>query len=236
MDASPLFPRVLPAGDSAFCVVFGDRIAPDLHDRVLAFVEAVRARRLAGVVDVVPAYCSVTVYVEPSILEDQGIEDHLSRLAAQPHPGPSCAGHSIEIPVCYGGEFGPDLIDVSGASRLTPESVVSLHASVEYRVYMVGFSPGFPYLGSLPEAIAVPRLATPRTKVPPGSVGLAGSQTGIYPQATPGGWRIIGRTPLRLYHPDRLRPFLLSAGDRVWFAPITPEEFERLLTSTHADH
>ena len=236
MDATPLFPRVLPVGDSAFCVEFGDCIAPDLHDRVLAFEEAVRVRRLAGVVEVVPAYCSVTVYIDPYFLDDQGIGDRLSRLAAESHPAPSCAGRLIEIPVCYGGEFGPDLDDVSADSRLEPESVVSLHASVEYRVYMVGFSPGFPYLGSLPEEIAVPRLATPRTKVPPGSVGLAGKQTGIYPQATPGGWRIIGRTPLRLYNPDRPRPFLLSAGDRVRFAPITPEEFERLLTSTHADH
>jgi len=134
----------------------------------------------------------------------------------------------VEIPVCYGGDYGPDLNDVSSIHGMTPEQVIALHSSSSYLVYFLGFVPGFAYLGGLPEALVTPRLATPRRKVPPGSVGIAGSQTGVYPFATPGGWRLLGRTPVSVFRPDRTELSLLSIGDRVRFTPISLEQFAAL--------
>ncbi len=134
----------------------------------------------------------------------------------------------VTIPVAYGGDHGPDLEGLATAAGLSPQQVVALHTSVEYRVYMLGFSPGFPYLGQVPEAIAAPRLAEPRSHVPAGSVGIAGLQTGIYPQEGPGGWRLIGRTPVRLYNSTRAKPFLLQPGNRVRFRAVSKTEFDRL--------
>ncbi len=133
----------------------------------------------------------------------------------------------IEIPVCYGGAFGPDLETVALSNGLTCDEVVRTHSSAEYRVFFLGFSPGFPYLGGLPRAIATPRLEVPRKLVPAGSVAIGGSQTGIYPVASAAGWRVIGRTPLRLFRADRNPPTLLWMGDRLRFVPITREEYER---------
>ncbi|GMV48737.1 MAG: 5-oxoprolinase subunit PxpB [Nitrospira sp. NTP2] len=145
---------------------------------------------------------------------------------SQARPRRSPRRHTI--PVWYGDEAGPDLLDLAQSVDLTADAVIALHASVTYRVFMLGFSPGFPYLGRVPDRIAVPRLATPRTRVEAGSVGIAGPQTGIYPQSSPGGWRIIGRTPVRLFALDRPHPFLLAPGDRVRFVPIGKEEFTSL--------
>jgi KipI family sensor histidine kinase inhibitor len=140
-----------------------------------------------------------------------------------------------EIPVLYGGEWGPDLDDVAAFAHLSPAQAIALHASIRYRVYMIGFSPGFPYLGLLPERLAMPRLSTPRAKVPAGSVGIADRQTGIYPTMTPGGWRLIGRTPISLYRQSRLVPFLLKPGDMVQFKSIDQDEFNRLSREEHGD-
>ncbi|MBX6395501.1 MAG: 5-oxoprolinase subunit PxpB, partial [Alicyclobacillaceae bacterium] len=137
------------------------------------------------------------------------------------------AGRLVEIPVCYGGEFGPDLAYVADYHGLTPERVIEIHSSTEYRVYMIGFAPGFPYLGGLSPELATPRKTSPRLTIPAGSVGIAGNQTGVYSVSTPGGWQIIGRTPLVLFRPDLHPPSLLKAGDRVRFYPISREEFTR---------
>jgi inhibitor of KinA len=131
----------------------------------------------------------------------------------------------VEIPVCYGSEYGPDLSEVAALHSLTPDQAVELHSSTTYVVYFLGFVPGYAYLGELPEALATPRLASPRRSVPPGSVGIAGSQTGVYPFATPGGWRLIGRTPAVMFRPDRASMSLLAIGDRVRFTPISREQF-----------
>ncbi len=225
------YPRLLPVGDAALTVEFGDRIAPEINDLVLAFAQAVERldrdeRR--GIVEIVPTYRSATVYFDPATVEVGLLAERLRSLA---HTVPSRrAGElrRVEIPVVYGGEFGPDLAEVAAYARLPIEDVTALHASVDYRCYMLGFSPGFPYLGLVPEAIAMPRLAEPRASVPAGSVGIAGSQTGVYPIESPGGWRLIGRTPVRLYDPKRARPFLIEAGDLVRFVAIGRSEFERL--------
>jgi inhibitor of KinA len=134
----------------------------------------------------------------------------------------------VEIPVCYGGEFGPDLKDVAELHGMTPESVIQFHATATYRVYFLGFAPGFAYLGELPDALVTPRLATPRRRVPAGSVGIAGNQTGVYPIATPGGWRLLGRTPVAMFRPDRAEMSLLAIGDRVRFVPTSREQFAKL--------
>jgi KipI family sensor histidine kinase inhibitor len=177
----------------------------------------------------------VAIHVDPLSLDVNTLKDRLVRLAHSISPQAIRSGRDHTIPVLYGGEWGPDLEDVAAFAALPAADVVRLHCSIRYRVYMLGFSPGFPYLGIVPDSIAMPRLASPRTKVPPGSVGIAGHQTGIYPTGTPGGWRLIGRTPVALYRPDTGRPFLLSPGDQVRFEPIGPEEFERLRRTHHVD-
>lgn len=219
--------RLLPLGDAALTVEFGDEIDPSLNERVIAFADVLRAQGWPGVSDIVPTYRSMTIHVDPLRLDVTTLSDRLFQLARTvPTSRPSVMTRH-RIPVLYGGEWGPDLKELADFAKLPVADVISLHASVEYRVYMLGFSPGFPYLGIVPEPLAMPRLATPRTSVPAGSVGIAGSQTGIYPSATPGGWRLIGRTPIRLYRPADAKPFLLSPGDLVRFEPIGPEEFDR---------
>lgn len=222
------YPRILPAGDSALTVEFGDEISPRINDRVLAFARRVDRSRLHGLVEVVPTYRSATVYVDPLRCDWARLVTRLEALARRPIPKGRRPGRLVTIPVVYGDEFGPDLAQLAKQAGLSPRAVIRLHSSTEYRVYMLGFSPGFPYLGTVPKKIALPRLAEPRQTVPAGSVGIAGSQTGIYPQASPGGWLLIGRTPLGLYAPDQPKPFALAPGDRVRFTPISREEYARL--------
>ena len=215
------YPRIVPAGDAGWTVEFGREIDPAVNDRVLAFAEALAAHSPDGLIEVVPTFCSATVYFDPLVVEADELADRLLAVAASAPDRRRPSSRLVEVPVRYGGECGPDLEDLAGQVRLPVERVIALHASVEYRVYMLGFMPGFPYLGKVPEALALPRLATPRPNVPAGSVGLAGNQTGIYPIDCPGGWRLIGRTPRRLYDPQRDQPFLFEPGDRVRFLPIT---------------
>ena len=179
--------------------------------------------------NVQPGYGSVLVTFDPLSLSYELVEKRAASVDLEDGNQPE--SRTIEVPVCYGGVFGPDLDDVASAANLAPEEVVRLHASADYLVYFLGFSAGFPYLGGMPDRIAAPRLPQPRTSVPAGSVGIAGRQTGIYPFSSPGGWRIIGRTPLSLFHPQADRPTLLEMGDRVGFVPIDEEEFERRLHS-----
>ena len=211
------------ASDSSVLVVFGDEISPEIHRKVARFTRTFRAD---GVRNLHPGYCSVLVSFDPLRTDPAAIERAAAACETEPAPDPDPP--MIEIPVCYGGEFGPDLSDVAAHNLLNPGDVVTIHSSAEYLVYFLGFSPGFPYLGGMPESIATPRLPAPRTHVPAGSVAIGGSQTGIYPVASPGGWRIIGRTPLRLFDPAADPPALLQIGYRVRFVPVPREEFERL--------
>jgi KipI family sensor histidine kinase inhibitor len=214
-------PRLLPAGDAAVLIEWADEIDDRVNDGVHALTQALRASaNHPEITDLIPAYSSLLVCYDParvSFVEMRVfLQAALESLPAYTPPAPRL----IEIPTVYGGEFGPDLAFVAQHSRLTEAEVVCLHTSVVYRVYLIGFAPGFAYLGSVPEQIAVPRMETPRTRVPAGSVGIAGRQTGIYPMETPGGWRLIGRTTQRLFDPDRDPPSLLRPGDRVRFVPI----------------
>lgn len=224
----PGFPRILPLGDSGVTVEFGDSIAPATNDQVIAFAQGLDTLTISGVVDVAPTYRSVSVYFDPLLTDLDDLERRLKELAANLPQQPTGPGRTIEIPVAYGVDLGPDLADVARLAGVSEQEVVALHGSTDYRVYMLGFSPGFPYLGTVPATIAIPRLAEPRTKVPAGSVGIAGTQTGIYPQESPGGWRLIGRTPVKLYDPQGSRPFLLEPGDHVRFVEISYEEYWRM--------
>lgn len=222
------FPRLLPLGDSGLTIEFGDRLAPHIHDRVLACAARMERARPHGLVEIVPTYRSVTVYFDPLVTDARSLGPLVMELAAQPIDLASPAPRTLEVPVLYAPDVAPDLDAVATALRLSPADVIRLHRSVTYRVYMLGFSPGFPYLGTVPQRIAVPRLETPRKRVAAGSVGLAGRQTGIYPRDSPGGWRIIGRTPLRIVEMGRPDPFLFQAGDRVRFRAIDRDEFDQL--------
>jgi KipI family sensor histidine kinase inhibitor len=222
------YPRMLAAGDAALTVEFGGTIDPAINDQVITFAQAVNGLSLSGLIETVPTYRSATVYFDPVVTDVDWLTARLQALANDvPH---ACMRETRtrEVPVLYGGACGPDLPDLAAFTRLSAQEVIAVHASVEYRVYMLGFLPGFPYMAHVPDTIAMPRLASPRARVPKGSVGIAGSQTGIYPVESPGGWRLIGRTPLRLFEASRTAPFLLQPGDRVRFVSIDQGEYDRL--------
>lgn len=220
--------RMIQLSESAVTVEFGNTIDLHTNELVLAFTATVDQAEIPGLIEVVPTYCSATVYFDALLTDAITVMDTLRALAVNAAVAPSRPSITHSIPVWYGGAAGPDLTDVAGQAGLTPEETAALHASVTYRVFMLGFSPGFPYLGTVPTRIATPRLPSPRTHVAAGSVGIAGTQTGIYPQASPGGWRIIGRTPVLLFSLQRPTPFLLVPGDHVQFVPIEEEEFHHL--------
>jgi KipI family sensor histidine kinase inhibitor len=213
------------ASDQALLVYFSQRITLDANQRVRKLLHLLESKPIKGVRNLHPAYCSLLVKFDVLKLSHKVLEAilrrYLDRLEDVSLPDP----RHLEIPVCYGGEFGPDLGDVATLHAMTPDQVIELHSSVTYVVYFLGFVPGYPYLGELPPALATPRLATPRHRVPPGSIAIGGHQTGVYPFATPGGWRLIGRTPVSMFRPDRDNMSLLSIGDRVRFVPISSAQF-----------
>lgn len=218
------YPRILPVGEVAFTVEFGDRLDEGLNRLVHALDAALTALPFPGLVEAVPTYRSLLVVYDPLVTDDVSVRATLERMCLTLTPRQAHEERLIEIPVRYGGEYGPDLEDVAQHCNLTPAEVIRLHTEPTYRVAMMGFAPGFAYLFGLPACLATPRLATPRVRVEPGSVGIAGPQTGIYALATPGGWRIIGRTPLTLFDPAREEPFTLRAGDRVRFVNLDTDE------------
>jgi inhibitor of KinA len=218
--------RIVPAGDSALVVEYDARIDAAVNARAIALAAAVQATNLPGIRDVVPTYRSVTIYFDPLRTDYERLLAFLeSRSLDAPDVG-EAAGTVVRIPVCYGAELGPDLDDVAAFALAAVEDVIQLHTAATYRVFMLGFVAGFAYMGSVDERIAMPRHATPRVRVPIGSVGIAGIQTGVYPAETPGGWRLIGRTPLKPFDPERDEPFLMKAGDAVRFYAITREEYD----------
>jgi inhibitor of KinA len=211
------FPRIQPIGDSAAVIELGAGIALETNRRVSALAAQLTLRSITGVIEVVPTYAAVTVYYDPMQATYDEIASWLRLNAAQAAAQGERTAHVIEIPTLYGGEYGPDLTDVAAYHGLTPESVIAVHTGRDYHVFMLGFTPGFPYLGELDPRIVTPRLDSPRQRVPMGSVGIAANQTGIYPIQSPGGWRIIGRTTLKLFDLHRDPPFLIDVGDTVRF-------------------
>jgi len=221
--------RIVQAGDAVLVAEFDDRIDAAVNALAIALADAVRSAAVAGVRDVVPTFRSVAVYFDPLASDVTKLEGLLRDMAGSVVPADEDASTLVEIPVCYDREFAPDIDDVVAFAGLpSPEDVAAIHSARTYRVFMLGFVPGFAYLGSVDERIAAPRRRSPRTHVASGSVGIAGLQTGVYPQPTPGGWNIIGRTPVRMLSLDREEPSLLKAGDSVRFHPIDRSVFDRL--------
>jgi KipI family sensor histidine kinase inhibitor len=219
--------RYLPFGDTSLVVEFADAISPEVNRRVLALNTAISKARLRGVEELVPTYRSLLVRYDPLktsyeqlVFRVKDLEETVGESLQD-----ETASRRIVVPVVYGGEYGPDLGYVARLHGLSEEQVVRVHSGREYRVYMVGFMVGFPYMGDVADEIATPRLLTPRLRVPAGSVGIAEKQTGIYPCEAPGGWQIVGRTFLKLFDPLQEPPALLSAGDRVRFQPISEDEY-----------
>ena len=213
--------EIRPASDRSLLVSFGDDISLDSHRQVLRLVRAFEGLP-AGILNVHPAYASVLIDFDPRRRRHDDVEALVRERMSAPEDPTAPDTRTVEIPVSYGGPSGPDLEDVARHTGLTPARVVELHAASVYLVYFLGFSPGFPYLGGLSPELAMPRLSAPRKVVPAGSVAIGGSQTGVYPVESPGGWRIIGRTSLRLFDPAATPPALLRIGDTVRFVP-TPE-------------
>jgi KipI family sensor histidine kinase inhibitor len=206
-------------------VEFGDGISEAVNRKVHALADVLRKRSLPGLGEFVPTYRSLLIHYNPLRLSCGEVKAFVSEALQECGETPLLEPRVVQVPVVYGGEFGPDIGFVAEQNNLSVEEVVELHSGAGYTVYMLGFAPGFPYLGGLPEVLATPRLPTPRKLVPAGSVGIAGAQTGIYPIATPGGWRLVGRTPFRLFDPTQEPPVLLRPGDRLRFLPISEEEF-----------
>ena len=219
--------RIVGAGDAALVVELPSRIDPDISDAALAVAAAVRRRCAASVLDVVVGYCTVTVYFDPLRVDPEALEGEIREIAGTASREKLSARPLLDVPVCYGGDEGPDLGSVAAAAGVTEEEAVAIHCATTDRVYVVGFMPGFAYMAPVDPRLALPRRASPRTRVPAGSVAIAAGQTGIYPLETPGGWHLIGRTPLKPYDPARAEPFSFSPGDRVRFCPIDRRTFTR---------
>ena len=221
--------RFLLAGDSALVVEFGDKVSPEINMKVNKLFLYLQKFPLKGITETVPTYRSLVIHYNPLELSLETLRSELQKTILESADTSPLRSRRIIVPVKYGGDYGPDIEDVAAYNKITPEDVIRIHSSINYLVYMIGFTPGFPYLGEVPKSIACPRLTTPRVKVPAGSVGIAGTQTGIYPLESPGGWRLIGRTPLRLFDEKSDPPSLMQAGDYVRFRSITETEYEHIL-------
>ena len=231
-DPRSSLPRIDAVGDRCMLIGLGDTVDPDTSSRVFAFARRLKEQPIPGVVDIVPAFTTLALHYQPERLGDAPFESLrasvLDRLQ-RPFETTQLATRTIDIPICYGGEFGPDLEDIAAQRSLSTEQVIELHLRSPHRVYMLGFAPGFPFIGGLDPALVMPRRASPRTRIPPGSVAIARDQTCIYPLETPGGWNLIGRTPLRLFDPGATPPCVLAPGDSVRFVRIDEASYQAML-------
>ena len=221
--------RFLIAGDSSLCAEFGNEISKEINAQIRAFNILLKESKIAGIVETIPTYRSLLIQYDPGIISYKSLEGKLKKLLAKLDSVEIPPSEVLEVPVLYGGEeMGPDLKFVAENAKMSEEEVIKLHSEPEYLIYMLGFTPGFTYLGGLNDAIETPRLKTPRVKIPAGSVGIAGKQTGVYPIDSPGGWQLIGRTPVKMYDAEREKPILPEAGQYIKFIPIDRAEFDRI--------
>ncbi|MGC9930447.1 5-oxoprolinase subunit PxpB [Priestia aryabhattai] len=234
---------ISPLGDSALVITFGDSIQYDIHKQIKTCKDSIELNPFPGFIECVPAFTNLTIFYNPLevvaavkkkekkefVSPFEVVSSFLQSKLENEQAEKELDHRTVSIPVCYGGEYGPDLEYVARHHNLTPEEVISIHSEGEYLAYMIGFAPGFPFLGGLSEKIATPRRPSPRTSIPAGSVGIAGMQTGVYPISTPGGWQLIGQTPIKLFLPEQNPPSLLQAGDIVKFDPISKEEYQEIL-------
>ena len=225
--SEPVFRHV---GDRGLLVEFSAEIDLETNQKIHAFSKSLDNPLPEGVIEIIPSYRSLVLVYEPLVVDLQELKKILTSLYRDLESTPISNPEIVEIPVCYGGEFGEDLEQVADHNGLSAEEVIRIHSETIYPVYMIGFTPGFPYLGGLSAKIHTPRLATPRTTVPAGSVGIANNQTGIYPIASPGGWQLIGRCPYKIFDPLRPNPFLVKAGDHLRFIPVSRQDFLNLQT------
>lgn len=217
--------QYLAVGDSAITVEFGNTIHPSLNAKVVSLFTTLQEKKMEGVTDLIPTFRSLFISYDPRIILFEELKEHVSKLAKITSLQKMKKKKVIEIPVCYGNSFGPDIQNVMEHSGLSQEEVIQLHTKPNYLIYMLGFLPGFAYLGNLDSRLVTPRLSSPRIKINAGSVGIGGSQTGIYPLDSPGGWQIIGRTPLKPFDATRENSILYKAGDYIRFQSITPDEY-----------
>lgn len=220
--------RILTAGDSSLLVEFGKEISPQINRKIANTVQLMREQHIEGVVDVIPAFCSLLINYDPRVISYEKMKKRIAALVKVDIKGGESVKKVFEIPVVYGGEYGPDLAYIAERAGLSEQEVIDIHSSCDYLIYMLGFLPGFCYLGGLDERIHTPRLATPRIRIPAGSVGIGGSQTGIYPLDSPGGWQLMGMTPVKTYDPEREVPILVEAGDYIRFVPVDEAEYLRI--------
>lgn len=214
-----------PLGDQAIVIEVGQEISEEVQAKVRMVVQLLEDRPPNWMVEAIPAFTTIALFYDPVIALYETVETELKNLLQHGEEAADFEGRTVEIPVCYGGEFGPDLEFVAKHNGLTPEEVVAIHSGGTYSVHMIGFAPGFPFIGGMSEKIAAPRRDSPRLRIPERTVGIAGKQTGVYPIETPGGWQLIGRTPLRLFRPEDEVPSLLRAGDKIIFKEITEDEY-----------
>ena len=222
--------KILPAGDRALVADFGNVISEDVNRKVNALKKTLLAEKVAGVREMIPTYRSLLVEYNPAVISMQELSRRIEAAAIK-WDGATAETEKKrvrEIPCCYGGKYGEDLAGLAELTGLSEKEIIDIHAGTEYRVYMLGFLPGFVYLGGMDERIAAPRLSSPRVSIPAGSVGIGGGPTGVYPMASPGGWRLIGRTPVQFYDPAAENPVLCEAGDYIRFVPVPPGKYERL--------
>lgn len=220
--------KYLLAGDKALTIEYGDEISEDISGKVRSMMVALESNKIDGIIETVPTYRSLMVHYDALTIGYDELVKKLKDLENKLEDIFLPESKVIEIPTVYGGEYGLDIENVAYHNKITVDEVIKIHSSKEYLIYMLGFTPGFPYLGGMDERIATPRLESPRTKIRKGSVGIAGSQTGIYPIDSPGGWQLIGKTPLKLYEPKIEIPILLKAGDYIKFVPISEDKYKKI--------
>ncbi|MGC2324629.1 MAG: 5-oxoprolinase subunit PxpB [Terriglobales bacterium] len=223
--------KIIHASDSSSLVAFGNAISPELHARVIGLFQALRARQDPRIRNMHPGYTSLLIDFDPLRMTHDELAEIVAQSESAEGANVEAKSNVVSVPVCYDTEFGPDLLDLAAHARLSPEEVIQIHSSATYLVYFLGFSPGFAYMGGLPEKLHMPRLPTPRGHVAAGTVGIAGSQTGVYPVDSAGGWRLIGRTPWRMFDPKRNPPTRLQPGDKVRFSPIDRAAFSAMAKS-----
>lgn len=220
--------KILTAGDSALLVEFGKEINEEINQKITAVVKIIKEQHIEGIVELIPSFCALVINYDPRVISYDEIKKRIESIFELDIAVGETKKRVFEIPVCYGGEYGPDIENIASNAGISVEEVIKIHSSRDYLIYMLGFLPGFCYLGGLDERIHTPRLANPRLKINAGSVGIGGSQTGIYPLDSPGGWQLMGMTPVKTYDPDREVPILVEAGDYIRFIPVDEEEYNRI--------
>ena len=220
--------RFLDSGESALDIEFGNSIDPDIHTKVMDLFSSLSGKKIKGISGLIPTFRSLLVMYDPLIIPKSKLIVQCEKVIRKKTSSRESSSRVFHIPVCYEGDYAPDIENVCKANGLSSDEVIEIHTSKEYLIYMLGFLPGFAYLGGLDKRICTPRLSSPRPRIPAGAVGIGGDQTGIYPVPSPGGWQLIGKTPVRLYDPDKVPPIIYKAGDYIKFEKISASKFEEI--------